>query len=309
MSRYLLQRFLQTFPVMIGITCLTFALMYLTSGDPAEIMLRASGVQPSTEAVEAMRQTLGLNLPIYEQYFHWLWRVLHLDLGVSYATNRPVFTELMDRFPAKLILAICAVCLTALIALPLGVAAALYPGSWVDRIAKGCSFVSAAMPGYWLGLLFIYYLSVKLRMLPMMGMEGITSWILPAITLAFGIAGVYIRLIRSSMIEVLKMPYIQAAKAKGLSPWVLIGGHGLRNALLPSLTLLGIHVGSLLGGSVIVETIFSWPGVGKFAVDAIFMKDYIVIQGYVLLMAVLVVFVNLAVDIGYLCLDPRIRLR
>lgn len=307
--RYLLQRLLQMIPVLLGISCITFALMHLTPGDPAEIMLRVDGIKPTREAIEATRHILGLDGPIHMQYFHWLYRVLHLDLGISYSSSRPVFTELMNRFPATMLLSTCSLLAAIFIALPLGVGSALYPGRLPDRLGRVVALLSVSMPGYWLSLLLIYYGAVKLKLFPVTGMEGAASVILPAFTLGFGMAGVYIRLIRSSLLNVLGKPYITAARAKGLQEWRIITGHALRNALLPSLTLLGVNIAGLLGGSVIVETIFSWPGIGKYAVEAIFGKDYIVIQGYVLLMAVVVVLINLAVDLLHLLLDPRIRLR
>lgn len=307
--RYLLQRVMQMIPVLLGISCITFALMHLTPGDPAEIMLRADGIKPTQEAIEATRHTLGLDGPVHMQYLHWLKRVLHLDLGMSYSSSRPVFTELITRFPATLLLAANALLAAVLIALPLGIGSALYPGKWVDRISRACALISVSMPGYWLGLLLIYYGAVKLKLFPVMGMEGGASVVLPAFTLGFGMAGVYIRLIRSSLMNVLSKLYIKAARAKGLKEWTIIGRHALRNALLPAVTLLGVNIAGLLGGSVIVETIFSWPGIGKYAIESIFAKDYIVIQGYVLLMAAVVVLMNLAVDLLLMLLDPRIRLR
>lgn len=297
-------------PVFIGVTCITFALMNLTPGDPAEIMLRgASGVQPSQEAIEAAREAMGLNAPVYKQYAAWLWRVLHLDLGRSYSTDLPVWQELTDRLPATLLLAMWALVAMLAISLPLGIGSALYPHSWADRLARIVAMLGVSMPGYWLGLLLVYYGSVKLKLFPVIGMDGFRSAVLPALTLGIGMAGHYIRVIRSGLVDVLGTVYIKAARAKGLQESLVIGRHALINALLPVLTMLGIHIGGLLSGSVIVETIFSWPGVGKFAVDAILKKDFIVIQGYVLLMAVFVVSINLAVDLCYRMIDPRIRLR
>jgi nickel ABC transporter permease subunit NikB len=307
--RYLLQRLLHMIPVLLGISCITFGLMHLTSGDPAEILLRADGIKPTDEAIQATRQALGLNGPVYMQYWYWLISVLHLDLGSSYSSGRPVLAELLSRFPATALLAACSLLVAVLIALPLGVFSALYPNSLMDRLSRIFALLSVSMPGYWLSLLLIYYGAVKLRLFPVMGLDGVTSLILPSLTLGFGMAGIYIRLIRTGMLEVLGSLYIKAARARGLQEWVVIGRHGLRNALLSSITLLGVNIGGLLGGSVIVETVFAWPGIGKYAVEAIFAKDYIVIQGYVLWMAVVVVLVNLAVDVCCLLLDPRIRLR
>ncbi|SDL70355.1 peptide/nickel transport system permease protein/nickel transport system permease protein [Paenibacillus jilunlii] len=307
--RYLLQRLMQIIPVLLGISCITFGLMHLTPGDPAEIMLRADGIKPTLEATRAARHALGLDGPIHMQFVHWLYRVFHLDLGKSYRSGLPVWEELMSRFPATVLLSGSSLLTAILIALPLGIGSALYPGSLLDRLGRACALFSVSMPGYWLGLLLIYYGAVKLKWFPMMGMEGWSSVILPACTLGFGMAGIYIRLIRTSLLEVLGKLYIKAARAKGLREWQVISGHALRNALLPSLTLLGIHTGGLLGGSVIVESIFSWPGIGRYAVEAIFAKDYTVIQGYVLIMAVAVVLINVAVDLLHQLLNPRIRLR
>ncbi|MFC3745593.1 nickel ABC transporter permease [Paenibacillus sp. GCM10012306] len=307
--RYLLQRLLHILPVLLGISCITFTLMHLTPGDPAEIMLRADGIKPTKEAIEITRHTLGLDGPVYIQYGHWLSRVLHLDLGSSYSSGRPVLTELLGRFPATALLALCGLAVALLLALPLGILSALYPSSLIDRLGRVFALLSVSMPGYWLSLLLIYYGAVKLRLFPVLGMEGGSSLVLPSLALGFGMAGIYIRLIRTSMLEALDQLYIKAARGRGVQEWSVIGRHALRNALLPSLTLLGVQIGGLLGGSVIVETVFAWPGIGRYAVEAIFAKDYIVIQGYVLLMAVVVVLVNLVVDVSCLLLDPRIRLR
>ncbi|OBZ19032.1 nickel ABC transporter permease subunit NikB [Bacillus sp. FJAT-27264] len=309
MIRYLFQRLLHILPVLLGISCITFALMHLTPGDPAEIMLRADGVKPTSAAIEVTRHTLGLGGPVYIQYGHWLSRVLHLDLGSSYSSGRPVLTEILSRFPATALLAICGLAVALILALPLGILSALYPNRLIDRLGRVFALLSVSLPGYWLSLLLIYYGAVKLRLFPVMGMEGSSSLVLPSLALGFGMAGVYIRLIRASMLEALSQLYIKAARGRGVREWSVIGRHALRNALLPSLTLLGVQIGGLLGGSVIVETVFAWPGIGRYAVEAIFAKDYIVIQGYVLLMAVVVVLVNLVVDVGCLLLDPRIRLR
>ncbi|MEJ8303275.1 nickel ABC transporter permease [Saccharibacillus sacchari] len=293
--------------VLLGVSLITFSLMHLAPGDPAEIMLRADGVQPTREAVEALRQSLGLDAPLHIQYVEWLGRVLRLDLGLSLTTGKPVAQELLSRLPATAWLALCAVVFAALLSLPLGIAAALFQASWWDRISKLISLASVSVPAYWLGLLLLFYGAVRLKMFPVAGMDSPVSVVLPALTLGFGIAGVYIRLIRTGMLEVLERPYVRAARARGLREGAVIAGHALRNALLPSITLLGMQIGALLGGAVIVETLFAWPGIGKFAVEAIYAKDYVVIQGYVLLTALIVVLTNRAVDGFYKLLDPRMK--
>lgn len=307
-KKFFFQRLLTLIPVLLGVSLITFALINFTSGDPAEIAIRASGVQPTPESVAAMRQKLGLNDPVYLQYLNWLWQVLHFNFGASFSTGLPVAEELLLRFPATIELALSALVCMLLIALPLGILSAVFPNSPLDYIGRFCALAGASMPGFWLSLLLIYYLAVKANLFPVVGTGGINHLILPAFTLGFGLAAPYIRLLRASMLEVLEKDFINGARAKGLTEKMVIGRHALKNALLPSVTLLGMNFGGLLGGSFIVEFIFSWPGIGKYAVDAIFMKDYPVIQGYVLLMAVVFVLVNFIVDICYVYLDPRIRL-
>ncbi|RED63269.1 nickel ABC transporter permease [Cohnella lupini] len=308
MLKFVLRRLLHTVPVLFGISILSFGLLSIAPGDPAEILLRSGGIQPSEEEIVAVRAEMGLDKPIYVQYGLWLWRLLHLDLGISYSSGRPVISELLDRFPATIALAASAVTILLIIALPLGVASAKYPGSWIDIFGRILTLISASMPGFWIGLLFIYYGAVRLKLFPVTGMDGFSSVWLPALTLGFGMCGTYIRLIRAGMLEALRQSYVRSVRARGIKESVIVGSHALRNAFLPVLTLFGVQCGHLLGGSVVVETIFAWPGIGKYAIDAIFMKDYIVIQGYVLLMALIVVAVNFLVDIGYTLLDPRIRL-
>lgn len=302
-----IKRLIHLLFVLLGVSLITFSLMHLAPGDPAEIMLRADGVQPTREAVEALRQSLGLDAPLPVQYIEWLGRVLRLDLGLSLTTGNPVAQELLSRLPATAWLTLCAVLIAALLSLPLGMAAGLFPGSWLDRISRLISLASVSMPAYWLGLLLLFYGAVRLKMFPVAGMNSLGSVVLPALTLGFGIAGVYIRLIRTGMLEVLERLYIRAARARGLREAAVIAGHALRNALLPSVTMLGMQIGALLGGSVIVETMFAWPGIGKFAVEAIYAKDYVVIQGYVLLTALIVVIANRVVDGFYKRLDPRMK--
>ncbi len=306
--RYLLFRLLYLFPVMLGVSIITFGLINLAPGDPAEIILRAGGGDPSREALDALREELGLNDPVYIRYGRWLWDALHLDLGSSFRTGRPVAEEILHRFPATLELACAALALVVLFALPLGVLAALYRHGPIDHLIRLGALAGASMPGFWIGLLLIYLFAVKLRLLPVMGRGEAEHLILPAVTLASGMAATYARLLRASMLEVLGQDFIRVARAKGLAEKWVIGRHALKNALLPVVTMLGISFGHLLGGTVIVESIFAWPGVGKFCLDAIFNRDYPVIQGYALFMAVIFVTVNLAVDVSYRFIDPRVRL-
>lgn len=307
-KRYLLERLLYILPVMLGVSIITFGLINLAPGDPAELILRYGGVEPAREAVEALREELGLNNPLYVQYGRWLWNVCHLDLGKSFRTGRPVAEEILSRFPATLELTCAALAFMVLLALPAGILSALYRHAFIDHLSRLCALFGASLPGFWLGLMLIYFFAVQLGLLPVMGRGGPQHLVLPAVTLGFGLAAVYARILRASMLDVLGQDYIRVARAKGLKEKWVIGRHALKNALLPAVTLLGMSFGHLLGGAVIVETIFAWPGVGKFAVDSIFNRDYPVIQGYALFMAVVFVLANLLVDISYVFLDPRIRL-
>lgn len=307
-KRYLLKRLIYLLPVMMGVSVITFGLINLAPGDPAEIILRASGAEPTRDAVEALREELGLNNPLYIQYGRWLWDVLHLDLGKSFCTGQPVAGEILYRFPATLELTMAAMCFMIFLAVPAGIFAALYRHALADHLSRVFALAGASLPGFWLGLMLIYYFSVKLGLLPVMGRGGWNHLVLPAVTLGFGMAAVYTRLLRASMLDVLSRDYIKVARAKGLKEKWVIGRHALKNALLPVVTLFGMSFGHLLGGAVIVETIFAWPGVGKFVVDAIFNRDYPVIQGYVLFMSLVFVLANLLVDISYVFIDPRIRL-
>ncbi|RDV80962.1 nickel ABC transporter permease [Ammonifex thiophilus] len=308
MLGYLLKRLLYLVPVMLGVSLITFLLINLAPGDPAGLILRSGGVEPTREAVEALREELGLNDPLYLQYGRWLWRVLHGDWGRSFRTGRPVVEELLSRFPATLELALAATLFMLCLALPLGILSALYRHAWLDHLSRLGALLGASLPGFWLGLVLIYLFAVKLRVLPVMGRGGLEHLVLPAVTLGFGLAAVYARILRAGMLDALGQDYIKVARAKGLPEKWVIGRHALKNALLPVVTLLGLSFGHLLGGVVIVETIFAWPGVGKFAVDSIFNRDYPVIQGYALFMSVVFVLVNLVVDLSYVLLDPRIRL-
>lgn len=308
MKQYLLKRLLCLVPVMLGVSIITFALINLAPGDPAELMLRSEGVEPTREAVEALRRELGLNAPVHVRYARWLWNTLHFDLGKSYRTARPVTGEILDRFPATLELTVAALVFVILFAVPAGILSSLYRNALIDHLSRMLALLGASLPGFWLGLLLIYFFSVKLGILPVMGRGSLKHLVLPAVTLGLAMAAVYARLLRASMLEVLGQDFIKVARAKGLQEKWVIGRHALKNAILPAVTIFGMSFGNLLGGAVIIETIFAWPGIGKFAVDSIFNRDYPVIQGYALFMAMIFVLANLLVDISYRLLDPRIRL-
>lgn len=309
MGRYLIRRLAHLIPVLLGITFLTFMLTCLSPGDPAELMLTATGVTPSSQLVQQVKTEMGLDKPVLTRYFEWLNNLLHGDFGVSYQYRRPVLALIISKLPATCLLTGSSLLLMALIALPLGMISALYQNRVPDYSIRILSFVGISMPSFWIGLLLIYLFSIRLKMLPVMGNSSWTSIILPTVTMAIAMTSKYIRQLRTAILEEISQDYVIGAKARGIREWVILFKHILQNALLPVITLVGLSIGSLLGGAAIVETIFMWPGVGQLAVDAVFNRDYPLIQGYVVWMTVIYVTVNLLVDIWYHILDPRIRLR
>ena len=308
MANYLLRRIIQLVPVLLGISVITFGLMQLVPGDPAEMLIRQNGIEPTEQAVQALRVEMGLDKPLHIQFAKWFWGVIRLDLGQSYHTGLPVFEELTSRLPATLELALGAITVMLVIAIPLGILSAVFQNSIFDHFSRLLALSGASFPGYWLGLLLIFFFSVKMSILPVMGRGGLYHLIMPAVTLGFGMSATYIRLLRASLLEVMGQEFIIAARARGITEKLIIGAHALRHALLPVITAFGISLGYLLGGTAITETILAWPGLGKFCVVAIFNRDYPVLQAYVLMMAVAFVTINLLVDISYAFLDPRIRL-
>lgn len=308
MISYLGKRLLFIIPLWFGISLVVFVFLQLTPGDPAEILLRKEGIEPTREAVEAARKELGLNDPPYLQYGRWLWKVMRLDMGVSYRTGEPVAREVFARLPATLELTLTSFLFMVILSISVGLISALKAYGAFDRIGLIFAIIGASIPSFWLGLVLLYFFSVKLGWFPVMGRGGLVHLVLPAVTLGFGTAVIQARLLRTSLGEVLRRDFITVAMAKGLSKGRILFRHALPNAVLPLFTTFGMVLGRLLGGAVIVETIFAWPGIGRLAVEAILQRDYPVVQGYVLLTAFIFVFVNLCVDVGYRLLDPRIEL-
>jgi peptide/nickel transport system permease protein/nickel transport system permease protein len=309
MKVYILQRLIQLIPVVFGISVTTFLLIHFVPVDPAEVYLRLSGIPPTDEVVAVMRTKLGLDRPIHVRFLDWLWRAFHLDFGVSFVTKEPVLQEMLHYFPATLELTVYALILMLALSVPIGVLAALYKESFFDQGSRVLSFIGASMPSFWLGLLLMHSLAFKLDLFPVMGRGTLAHVVLPALTLSLGQAALYTRLLRASMLENLQQPYVLYARVRGLRERLIIGRHVLKNALLPVVTTLGMSVGHLLGGVVIVESVFAWPGVGRYCVSSILNRDYPVIQFYVCFMAVIFVLCNLLVDVAYSYLDPRIRIR
>jgi peptide/nickel transport system permease protein len=305
MLRFLLSRLLSTVIVVIGVVCLVFLLIHLVPGDPVDMML---GENAQMADRNALREALGLNQSIGVQLLSYFGNLLHGDLGTSLHSRVPVSELLAQRIPATMELAIVSLLLASAIAFPLGVVAALNKGKGWDRTAMGVSMLGVSIPNFLLGPLLILIFSIYLGWLPVSGREGPASMILPAITLGTALAAVLSRMIRSTLLEVLHEDYIRTARAKGDSHLQVIIHHALPNAMLPIITLLGLQLGVLLGGAVITETVFSWPGIGKLTIDSIMKRDYPVVQACVLLISLTYVVVNMLTDMVYAWIDPRIRI-
>ncbi len=309
MRGYLSRRLALVVPTLIGISLLAFALAKLAPGDPAQEFLRRTTDQvPTAAQVTQMRHELGLDRPLPVQYLLWLERAARGDLGVSYSTRRSVAVELPTRFAATLELAIPAALLALVGGLTVGTMSAVYRNRLIDQLLRVLALAGASVPSFWLALLLILLFAVQLSLVPVAGRDQATSFVLPIVTLAVAPAAVLIRFTRSTILEVLGEDYVRTARAKGLAERVVVGRHALRNGLIPVITAFGTSLGHLMAGAVIVESIFAWPGVGKLALDAILERDYPVIQAFVLYTGLLFVLVNLAVDVSYVLLDPRVRL-
>jgi peptide/nickel transport system permease protein len=305
---FVLRRLAATLGVLFGISLVAFTLTTLSPGDPATILLemQSGGVTPSQEAVDTFREQLGLNQPAPVRYVRWLYAAVQGDLGFSYRTGQPVAAEIAARLPATMMLAGASLAVAVLLGVPLGVVAAVRRDSALDVLSRMLAILGATIPNYVLSLLLVLLFAVVLGWLPAFGSGSWQHFVLPIIALSGAITTQMMRLTRASLLETLQQDHIRTARSKGLAERQVISRHGLRNALLPVVTTLGVSAGNLLSGTVIVERIFSWPGIGKYAVDAIFLRDYPVIQGVVLYMAIAFVLVNLIVDISYSVLDPRV---
>ena len=309
MQTYLARRLLLVPGLLVGISLISFSLLNLAPGDPAEILLRLQqpGTEAPREAVLALRQALHLDDPLPLRYGRWLYGAVQGDLGTSYRSGKSILHELGQRLPATLLLAGASLAMAIALSLPLGIGAAVWRGSPLDGLSRCLVLLGTSVPSYVLALTLMWLLAVKLHWLPAIGYGDPQHLVLPALTLGAGVSASLMRLTRASLLDVLAQDYVRTARAKGVREGRVIGVHALKSALLPVVTVLGMSLGHLLGGAVIVETIFGWPGVGKYAVDAIFLRDYPVIQGFVLYMAVIFLCINLAVDLAYRWLDPRLH--
>jgi peptide/nickel transport system permease protein len=305
MNAYIARRVLQTIPVLFGVSVLVFSMLVLVPGDPVQLML--SEFQTTPDQIARLRSQLHLDEPLPVQFGRFAWDALHGDLGTSIRTRRPVTTEIADNFPSTLQLAIAGLFVAGVIGVSLGIIAAASRQAGVQLGAMLLALIGVSMPSFWLGLLLIFAFSLQIRLFPATGAGDLQHLVLPAITLGLGAAAILARLTRSSMLEVLRQEYVTTARAKGLNEWLVILRHALKNALIPVVTIFGLQFGQLLAGTVVVETVFARPGLGRLIIDGILNKDFPVVQGVVLVVAVSYVLVNLLVDIVYAVLDPRIR--
>lgn len=304
MLRFIIRRFLWLIPLLIGVSLGVFLILHLTPGDPAALIL---GDAADQQTIELLRKDLGLDKPLYVQYFRFVWDALHGNLGKSTHSTRPVMDELRSRLPATLQLASAAMLLASIVGIGVGIISAVKKYSVFDNITMVMTLTFASMPSFWLGLILMLVFAVQLAWLPAVGRGDFRNLILPAITLAATPSALVARMTRSSMLEVIKADYIRTAHAKGLSRKVVVGKHALKNALIPIVTVIGIQFGTMMGGSVVVESVFAWPGLGKLMVDSILTKDFPVVQGGLLAMALIISVINLFVDLTYGFLDPKVR--
>lgn len=306
MTRFIVRRVAMAIPVLVGVSLLVFSVLYLIPGDPAQILLFGSNATPAQ--LEQLRQQLGLNRPLPVQYVIYLGHIIRGDLGRSFQTQQPVASELAARFPSTLRLTLAGMFVAMLLGIPMGIIAGLRPKTWLDRASMGIAVLGIAVPFFWLALLLVLVFAVKLDWLPSLGVGSLKAIILPAVSLGVGYAAASARLLRNNLIEVYEQPYMQAARAKGLSNTRLLFRHAMKNALIPVVTILGLQFGNMLSGAVVIEVIFGRPGIGTYLISAIQTKDIPAVQGTVLFIAVLYIGINLLVDITYGLLDPRIRM-
>ena len=306
----IISRLLQMMIVLVGISFLTFLLTYLSPGDPARNIFTHAGVMPSSEMIEEMRKTLGLDKPFFTQYKDWLFNCLQGNFGDSFMLQKPVKDLLLERLWPTLKLTLASTVLMLLFSVPLGVISAVNHNKPIDYFVRMITFFGVSIPNFWLGLMLILIFCVKLGLLPVVSSAGdFKSLILPAVTLAVAMTAKYTRQVRTAVLEELHSDYVIGARARGVSESKILWGNVLPNSLLPLITMLGLSIGSLLGGTSVVEIIYSYPGLGNLAVSAIMSADYFLLQGYVLWVSVIYMLINLVVDISYNYVDPRMRLR
>lgn len=309
MRKYTIKRLLQLIPILLIITFLSFAMMRVAGSDAVLQKMENTGMIASQDVIDSARAELGLDKPFLTQYFVWLRNLLRGDMGTSYISGKEVFPTFISKLPATLLLTVVSIALTIVISIPLGVLAAVKQNRVTDYLIRLCSFIGNSMPNFFVALLLMFFLSIKLKLFPVISTGvGLQSVALPAFTLAIAMSAKYLRQVRATVLDELSKSYVAGAKSRGVRFSVTLTKSVLRASLVTIITLLTLSIGSLLGGTAIVESIFLWDGVGKLAVDAINMRDYPMIQAYVMWMAIIYVCVNLITDLSYRVLDPRIRL-
>lgn len=307
MLPYVLRRLVGTVPVLFGVTLVVFAMTWLTPGDPVVALLGESAQGITGQAREELRRELGLDRPWPVQYVEYVSGLARGDLGVSARSRRPVLREVLDRLPATAELALAGLAIAVVVGVSLGVAAALRKRTWVDALAIAVALVGVSVPVFWSGFLLMLVFSLELGWLPASGRGTLRHLVLPALTVGIASAAFIARITRGAVLETLGQDYVRTARAKGVPARTVVVRHALRNALLPIVTVVGLQLGSLLGGAVLTETVFAWPGVGRMLVDAILARDLPLVQGSVLVVSLLFILVNLAVDLSYAAINPRVR--
>lgn len=307
MGKYILKRLIHLVWILLAVSFLTFLLLYLAPGDAAAKKLTAQGVAVSEEVLERTREEMGLNRPFAVQFGDWALHVLRGDLGASYKDSLPVAGKLAGGLRHTLLLALSALALALIVALPLSILTALKKDGVLDYVVRFLSFIGNSMPNFLISVVLMYFFCVRLRLLPVVADRSVRGLLLPALALAIPMCGRFLRQFRAEVLEQLGKPYVAGARARGVKARIILFRNVLRGALLPILTIVGLSVGTLLGGSVVIETVFRWPGLGKVAMDAISARDIPVVQGFVLLTAVIYTLVNLLTDLAYHWVDPRVR--
>jgi peptide/nickel transport system permease protein len=304
MVKYIVKRLILIIPIIFGISIILFTIMNLTPGDPAQMLI---GDTYTEEALEQLRAELGLDKPFFQQYIDYIWNALHGDFGISYRTRNPVFDEVFSRFPHTVAITFLSIIIQVVVGVIVGIVAAVKQYSLLDTISQAITMVLASVPDFWIGLMLLLLFSVKLGLLPLSGIENWTGYILPAVAVALPYMANLIRLTRSTMLDVMRMDYIDTAKAKGVPKKKIIFKHALKNALLPVVTLAGVNISWMLGGTIVIEQVFNIPGIGSLMITSIRNKDTPVVMATVMFIAVLSCLINLATDLIYAAIDPRVK--
>jgi peptide/nickel transport system permease protein len=304
LRQYTIRRLLQLIPVAFSVIAIVFLMLRLIPGDPAEIL---AGEEATVEDIRAVRQQLGLDKPLIVQFFIYLKNISKGNLGRSFRTRRPVTREIMDRYPNTVLLAACSIVLMVIFGVGAGILSAVRQYSWLDNVSMLLALFGVSMPVFWLGLMLMLIFSLHLGLFPTTGIGGFNHLVLPSVTLGAASTAVVARLTRSSMLEVIRQDYIRTARAKGLNEFLVVMRHALKNTLIPVVTIVFLRFGILLGGAVLTETVFAWPGIGWLMIDGIWSRDYAVVQGCILVIAISFVLINLVADLLYAFIDPRIR--